>query len=294
MNTAYLDRLALIAVAEDAGDGRRMWTREENQFLADNLGWLTDEEMAEQLARTPTAVHLHWKRDLHLTGPSKAPDVITAHKAAEALGIDEHKVAHWVDAGLIAGRIMAGGRKIRLIQRETFRRWALNPMNWVYFDIRQVQDVELKRLMLKRAARWGDEWWTTRQVADHHGVNTQDVKRYIHLGRIHSFRLPVSLGGRHAVRAWSNHFVLRSEATRADLHFVRRGDDMSTLTPRGRAWLEKALALGWNASQIGRSMKRDGQTVLNWIRRFYPRVKMVSGVEARKITPRKVGKNDER
>ncbi len=283
-----LDRLALEGVAEDAAFGRRTWTPAEDAFICENLGWLTDAEMGEALGRSGTAVHLRWDREMRLPGPSKAPDVITAHKAAEALGIDAHKVAHWVDVGLIEGRIMAGGRKIRLIQRETFRRWVLNPMHWVYFDIDQVQDEELRRLLQKRAARWGDAWWTTRRVAEHHGVETADVKRYIHLGRIRSTHLPVSLGGRAKARAWSNHFVLRSEATRPDLRFVHRGDDMSQLTPRGREWIKKALRMGWNATLIGHSMKRDPQTVLNWIKRYFPNVKMASGIAARRLTPRKV------
>lgn len=284
---AILDRLALAGVAEDAALGRRTWTPAEDAFIRENLGWLTDAEMGEALGRSECAVHLRWDREMRLPGPSKSPDVITAHKAAEVLGIDGHKVAHWVDVGLIEGRIMAGERKIRLIQRETFRRWVLNPMHWLYFEIANVQDGELRRLLQKRAARWGDEWWTTRQVADHHGVETQDVKRYIHLGRLRSVRLPVSLGGRAKERAWSNHFVLRSEATRPGLRFVHRGDDMSQLTPRGREWIKKALRMGWNATLIGRSMKRDPQTVLNWIRRYFPRVKMPSGIAARRLHPRK-------
>lgn len=263
---ALLDRMTLQAKAEDL-TVRRLWTEAEDAFIRENLGWMTDEEMGAALGRSAQAVHLRWDREMRLPGPSKAQDVITAHKAAAVLGIDAHKVVHWVDMGLIAGRIMAGGRVIRLIQRETFRRWVLNPMNWVYFDIHKVQDVELKRMIGKRAKRWGDEWWTTRQVADYHGVETGDVKRYIYLGRISSVRLPISLGGRARERAWSNHFVLKSEATRADLRFVRRGDDMSTLTPRGLAWLKKALRMGWSAERIGRSMKVDGQTVMNWIRR---------------------------
>jgi hypothetical protein len=277
VNEAVLDRVVRLAIAEDASNGRRSWTQEEDQFLRANLGWMTDAEIAEALGRTPTAVHLRWDRDLQLCGPSKAPGVITAHKAAELLGIDGHKIAHWVDMGLIPGRLMAGGRKIRLIQRAAWRRWVLNPMNWVYFDPDQVQDTELKRMLAKRAKRWGDEWWTTRQVADHLGGDTSDVKRYIKLGRIRSFRLPVSLGGRHEERKWSNHFVLKSEATRPDLKFLRRGDNLTNLTPRGQAWMKKALRMGLNATEIGRTMGYDAQTVTNWIRKFFPKAKIVRG-----------------
>lgn len=276
MNTALIDQMVSQAVKQDAEDGRRAWSEAEEQFVSENLGWLTDDEMGAYLGRTGVAVHLHWKREMHLPAPSRAPDVIVSDKAAAMLGLDGHKLTHWVDAGLIPGRLMAGGKKIRLIQRETLRRWVLNPMNWVYFDWRGIRDPELRRMCSKRAKRWGDEWWTTRQVADYHGVGTGDVKRYIHLGRIRSYRLPFSLGGRHSDRVWSYHFVLKSEATRKDLRFVHRGEDRSTITPRGKAWLKKALKLGLNATAIARTMKRDHMTILNWIERYFPSPKNAS------------------
>ncbi|HAR45347.1 MAG TPA: hypothetical protein DCS05_04005 [Nitrospiraceae bacterium] len=242
----------------------REWSTEEDQFIRDNLGWLTDAEMGEQLGRTEVAVHLRWSRDLYLSGPSKSPDVITAHRAAEALGIDSHKTAHWVDVGLIPGRIMAGGRDIRLIQRTVFRRWSLNPMNWVYFDIKRVTDPELKRMLKKRAARWGDEWWSTRQVAEYHGVDTGDVKRYIVLGRLKSFRLPVSLGGRDHNRKWSNHFILKSDALQVKFYRGRGTQEgrISKFTPAADAWLLKARdELGMTFVHIGRTMKIGAEKV---------------------------------
>jgi hypothetical protein len=262
-----IDQLVHEEMVKDAANGRRFWNEAEDTFIRQNLGWMTDAEMAEALGRSEVAVHLRWDRDLGLPGPSKAPDVITAHKAAEALGIDEHKIAHWTDMGLIPGRIMAGGRKIRLIQRETFRRWVLNPMNWMYFDIHLVQDEELKRLLVKRAQRWGDEWWPTEKVAEYHGVDTGDIKRYIQLGRIRAFQPPYSLGGRHPHGGWSRWFVLKSEATRKDIKFLRRGENVR-LTKRGAEWIRKALKMGWSAEKIGRSMDRNGFTVSIWIKRF--------------------------
>jgi hypothetical protein len=248
----------VVARSEYLREGARIWTPREDQFLRKNLGWLTDEEMGQALGRSAIAVHLRWDRDLGLPGPSKAPDVITAHKAASLLGIDAHKTAYWVDCGLIPGRMMAGGRNIRLIDRTAFRRWVLNPMNWVYFDPKRVQDPELSRMLKLRAARWGDEWWSTVRVARYHGVDTGDVKRYIAAGRLPSFRLPVSLGGRHTERGWSNHFVLKSEAIK--VKFNKRGkgnfEYPSQFTPAADAWLLRARdELGMTFVHIGRTMK---------------------------------------
>jgi len=200
----------------------RKWTPEEDAFLKTNLGKMTEAAMGKALGRTETAVHLRWKRDLQLVSPSKAPDVITAHQAARMLGIDGHKIAHWVDQGFIPGRLMAGGRKIRLIDRKVFIAWVMDHDHWMYFDLAKVQDEELKQSLAEESKRWGDEWWETPRVAKHHGVATSDVKRYIKAGRIKATQIQYSYGGRHLNLSWKLWFVLRSEATRKSLHFVRR------------------------------------------------------------------------
>ena len=251
-----LDTIVRTSRASTLGSApsSRQWTAEEDEFLRQSLGYLTDAQMAEYLGRSANAVHLRWDRDLHLPGPSKAPDVYTAHQAARMLGIDGHKITAWVDWGVLPGRTMAGGRNIRLIDRVDFRRWVLNPMNWVYFDPKAVRDPELKRMLRKRAKRWGDEWWTTRQAADYHGIDTNDIKRYIKRGELPSFRLPVSLGGRHENRKWSNHFVRKSDVLELKIYTFQ--NMRSRWTPAADAWILKARdKLGMTFTEIGRTMK---------------------------------------
>lgn len=260
LHERLLDRIVLTAKAESTSPSTRNpeWSRQEDQFLKDNFAWLTDAELGEQLGRSEIAVHLRWSRDLHMPSRSKHPQVVTAHQAAAMLGIDGHKIGHWVDVGLIPGRLMPGDRKIRLINRQAFRRWVLNPMNWVWFNPKKVQDPELARMLSLRAARWGDEWWSTVQVARYHGVDTGDVKRYIAMGRLPSFRLPVSLGGRQHDRHWSNHFVLKSDALQ--VKFFKKGKGVfeypSQFTPAADRWLLKARDdLKFTFVHIGRTMK---------------------------------------
>jgi hypothetical protein len=275
MTTLTNDALDLIVRNSHAESQVRyskspIWTPAEDRFIRQNLGWMTDAEMGEMLGRTAIAVHLRWDRDLELGGPSKAPDVYTAHHAAWLLGIDGHKTAAWVDWGLIPGRLMAGGRKIRLIDRQAFRRWVLNPMHWMYFNPKKVLDPELRHMLQLRAKRWGDEWWTTRQAADYHGIKTTEIKRYIQRGELPSFRLPYSLGGRHAQRYWSNHFVRRSDAIQ--LKIYTRQNWRPHWTPAADAWILKARdELGMTFVAIGRTMKigkwtyhsRTNSTIMN-------------------------------
>lgn len=256
---------------------RGEWTPEEDAFIEKNLGWLTDAEMGKALGRSEISIHLRWTRK-GLPGPSKNPNVITAQKAAVALGIDTHKVCHWIDMGIIRGRPMAGRRKIRLVRREDFRRWVLDPMNWIYFDPRKIADRELRRMAMLRMQRWGDEWWTTRQVAEYHGVETSDVKRYIQLGRIRARQTTVSLGGRHADMSWASWFVLKSEATRPDLVFVKKGrgaPGMSrSFSARADAWILKARdELGMTFRAIERTMKIDRKKCGSVVSARYYRLK---------------------
>lgn len=232
------------------------WTPAEDAFLAGNLGFMTEAEIGRALGRSVQAVHIRWSRELDLGAPSKDPNYISANRAADVLGVDAHKLTGWVDMGLIPARIMAGSVGYRLIDRQAFRRWVLNPMNWPYFDPARVRDPELKRMLKKRAKRWGDEWWSTRQVADYHGVTVQDVKRYIAMGRVESYRLPYSLSGRHRDRAWSNHFILKSLAIKMKFNRDRRLNAAIKWSPAADAWILKAYdQLGMTFVQIGRTMK---------------------------------------
>lgn len=257
LDMKLLNRIVFTSMALEPAS--RIWTEDEDQFLRDHMATMTDAEIGEQLARSEIAVHIRWTRELHLPSRSKHPDVITVQQAANILGVDSHKTAGWIDMGLIPGRLMPGERKMRLIRRIDFRRWVLNPMNWPYFHIDRVRDPELKRMIKKRAKRWGDEWWSTRQVADYHSVDPKDVERYIKRGWLCSFHLPVSLGGRYWNRTWSNHFVRKSDALQVKFYKMGRGVFDSyrcQFTPAADAWLLKARdELGMTFVHIGRTMK---------------------------------------
>jgi len=47
----------------------------------------------------------------------------------------------------------------------TFLRWALNPMNWIYFRLHHIRDKHLRRLLALKQKRWNDKWLTPGQVA---------------------------------------------------------------------------------------------------------------------------------
>ena len=206
----------------DVPAGRRPWSDEEDKILRRLNGHLLDEQIGEILGRSAVAVHLHSERDLHLPRPTVDPQYITALRIAKALGTDVHKTASWIDRGILPGEYIPrrDNHLHRRVLRTDFIAWLTDPENWVWFDLKKVKDQALQELLRTAQEKWGDEWWTTRQVADHHGVTINDVQRYIvKLGRIKA-RHVVNIGGRDR-GTWAYWFVLRSEATRPDLHFVR-------------------------------------------------------------------------
>lgn len=236
------------------------WQPWEDAYLKANLGYKTEEDIAAYLGRTQVAVHLRWKRDLHLTAPSKDPGVLSALQAAALLGIDGHKLSHWCDVGMIRSRRMRGKsesqeRVIRLVDRIAFYRWVVNTDNWIYFDWKQIPDPHLRRLCELQAARWGDEWWDTVQVAKYHSVTTKDVLRLITVKKtLPGVQAATSMGGRHKDPFWLNWFIKRSDALQAE--FVRgRGQGTEhRFSARADAWMLKAYKLGWSYEAINRSM----------------------------------------
>lgn len=175
------------------------WTDEQDQFLRDHIGWLTDQQIGEALGRTAIAIKLRRQRDLRLPCASKMPGYLTGNGVAAALGVDIHTVTKLIDRGILPGRILPGERNIRVVRRITLLRWAVNPMNWPYFQAwrRDIPDAHIRRLITRQLQRWDDEWLTPQQAADLHGVEHTDVNRYIRAGKLWGIQ-------------WGNWWLLRS------------------------------------------------------------------------------------
>lgn len=196
------------------------WSGYENAYLKKHHGKVAEEDIASHLGRTVNAVHLHWKRDLKLPAPSRHPLYITANQAGEFLGVDPHKVIYWIDAGILPGEHVPGNRNIRRVLRSKLIFWATRPENWIWFRPESICDRKLRKFALLKKRQWGDEWWSTAQVAHYHGVEPADVVRYIEDGKLAGVQAR-GRGGRHKTPGWSNWFILKSEATRESVHFYK-------------------------------------------------------------------------
>lgn len=224
------------------GLASRRWTDAELAFLRANLGLMTMEEIGEVLGRTAEAVKIVQVR-YGIPAPSRRPGILTGNQISELLHVDIHAVSAWARRGILSScQRMAGERGILLIERWRLIRWAVNPMNWVYYRPERVTDAVLARLLALRAARWGDAWWTSGDVAAYHGVSTKQVLRWVRAGRLSAVR-------------WGNWYVLRSAAI-AVLPKVE-------ITPEAVRFIRSSLAEGCTYAQIARKMKRS----VAWVKR---------------------------
>lgn len=230
-------------------ENARPWTKEEDAFLDEALGQLSIDEIASYLGRSPTAVKVRWTRK-GFAAPSKQPDEITGNQIADALGIDEHSVVKLIDQGILPGRhLPTEGRTIRVMKKVTFYRWAVNPMNWPYFEnsvfeetrrnsrgaskgTHRIGDPHLRRLIERQKKRWTDEWWSTKQVAEHFGVNDHSVNKRANAGVYRS-----------AIK-WGNWRILRSEAVQVDIRPGSGSNMLDHWSPDADAWLVLATAVG--------------------------------------------------
>lgn len=238
------------------------WSQDEDDLLREWHGILPEEEISARLGRSTIAVHLRWSRDLRLPSPSKDPGYMTANRIARLLGVDAHKVIRWIDGGLLFGEVLPGSKEIRRVRKDILLRCLLNPANWIWFDPGKVANAGLRRMLARRAERWGDEWWTTSQVATFHGVTVKDVGRNIRLGKIQGVQA-VNRGGRNNNGSWANWFVLRSEATKEGLKFRKGKGRHLDYGDEAEAFMLLARAVGCSSSAIGSMMRVNSQTVVN-------------------------------
>jgi hypothetical protein len=108
-----------------------VWSAHELELLA-KWGWMGDERIALRLraagcARSATAVHLK-RRRMRIC---QNGDWYSAYQLAEAMGVDRHKVARWIGAGLLAAerresaRTELQGGDTWLIFREAVKEFVL-------------------------------------------------------------------------------------------------------------------------------------------------------------------------
>ncbi len=226
------------------------WTTDEDRFLAESLGHLHEDDIAATLGRTRTAVRLRWQHDLRLPAPTRHPDYIAATVAGQMLGLGSRTVINLVRCGILPGERVPCDRTLYRVRRATLRRWAVNPLNWVYFRPARIADPDLRRLVQRRAAGWPDAWLTVGEVAASLDLSLAQVNHLIHQGQLAAVR-------------HGNYWVLRSE-----MECFRQERNAPLQSAAGSAFLILGRAVGLTLPALAAMMGLTYQQVYYRLRRL--------------------------
>lgn len=222
-----------LCLAEPEKERHRRWTAEEDAYVVEHHGRVSEEAIAAHLGRTPVSLHIHIKREMHLVAPSKAPEILTAEQVSWGLGMGCGKSVHrLMDDGLMPHRKLPekepkSRSTTRIIDRQALLLWMLRSAHWVYFRPERVGTLrrqgeraisdrydfefweDARELVMKARVAWKDEWLTPGQVAREIGfknsrTGAHSINKAIHVGNLPAFR-------------WGNWWILRSALPPADM-----------------------------------------------------------------------------
>lgn len=218
------------------------WTAEDLEFVRSNLGRMSLVDIGARLGRSANAIKIKQVR-LGWPTASKQPHELTAHKVARLMRKCSKSIIHLIDLGILPGRVLPCGRNIHVVDVRAFKRWLINPANWIYFDHRRIRDAHLRRLVELAKCRWPDRWLSTRQAAEIIGCEHTDVNRWIHAGKI-------------PARHWANWHVLESVARVTRIPKGKGQGHSLPWSAAGDTFLIRARAEGTPWVAVARMMKQ--------------------------------------
>lgn len=208
--TALITNSLKVGMAQTPSRKAPRWSEKDLAQVEELLQYCSPKVVGQMLGRSEDAIKIMRQRQ-HIKASSKSEGWLTANRVMQLLGMpDSRPVIGWVKKGLVLGHRIAGD-DTWLVYEISLRRWIVSPRSWVYFDTSRIQDLHLARLVELAQERWGDEWLTTRQVADLKGTTTRQVGQSIFRGEIPAIQI-IGKDGRHENAAWSLWAIKRSDA----------------------------------------------------------------------------------
>jgi hypothetical protein len=241
--TALITNSLKVGMAHALSRKAPRWSEKDLAQVKELLPYYSPKILGPMLGRSEDAIKIVRQRQ-HIKASSKSEGWLTANRVMRLLGMpDARPVIGWIKKGLVLGHRIAGD-DTWMVHEISLRRWIVSPRSWVYFDTTRIQDSHLARLVELAQERWGDEWLTTRQVADLKGTSTRQIGQSIFRGAIPAIHV-VGKDGRHGNAAWSFWAIKRSDAE-AWLFKPPAFD----LTDRMHAFILLAGAIGLSGTNI--------------------------------------------
>ena len=243
--SALISNTLKVGMAQAPSRKAPRWSEKDLNRIKELLPYYSPKVVGQMLGRSEDAIKIIRQRQ-KIKASSKSEGWLTANRVMRLLGMnDARPVIGWVKKGLVLGHRIEGD-DTWLVHEISLRRWVVSPRSWVYFDTNRIQDPHLARLVELAQEKWGDEWLTTRQVADLKGTNTRQIGASITRGHLPAIHI-VGKDGRHENAAWSFWAVKRSDAEA--WQFKPPAYD---LTDRLHAFILLAGAIGLSGSNIAK------------------------------------------
>ena len=262
--TALIENSLKVGMAHTPSRKAPRWSDKDLAKVKDLLPYHSPKIVGQMLGRSEDAIKIMRQRQ-HIKAGSKSEGWLTANRVMKFLGMpDARPVIGWVKKGLVLGH-QINGDDTWLVHEISLRRWIVSPISWLYFDTARIQEPHLSRLVEIAQGRWGDEWLTTRQVADMKGTTTRQVGQTIFRGQLPAVHI-VSKDGRHENGKWAFWGIKRSDAEA--WHFKQPTYD---LMDRRHAFILLAGAIGLSSKSIGKMVNLSHSTT-------YQRFQMMNNV----------------
>lgn len=155
------------------------WTEEDDEYLADHWGNISDKAVARHLGRTVNACKIRATRQLHL---SRCMQFLTSRAVAEIFSIDSHAVIEWIEKGWLQasrGPFRIGRHRVWRIQERDLERFIQRYPQ--HYDRTRIERGTYWRNLADKA--WAkDPWLTAEEAAAWVGVCTDTILRHCNRG----------------------------------------------------------------------------------------------------------------
>ena len=243
--TTLISSSLKVASAQTPSRKAPPWSERDLKRVQELLPFYSPKVVGRMLGRSEDAIKIKRQRQ-KIKASSKSEGWLSANRVMRLLGMpDARPVIGWVKKGLVLGHRIEGD-DTWMVHEISLRRWIVSPISWLYFDTERIQDPHLARLVELAQERWGDEWLTTRQVADLKGTTTRQIGQTIFRRQLPAVHV-VGKDGRHEDGKWAFWGVKRSDAEA--WHFKPPAYD---LMDRRHAFILLASAIGLSGMTIGK------------------------------------------
>lgn len=161
--------------------GTRNWTEEQDEYLADHWGKVSDRAVARRIGRTVDACKIRATRHL---GLSRTMNLYTSREVARIFGIDSHAVTRWIEQGHLKARkspTRAGKHRRWDIDDASIER-LIKRTPWLY-DRKRIDRFEYTIWRNLAEQAWErDPLLTAPEAAIRLGVGVETVRRHLRKG----------------------------------------------------------------------------------------------------------------